>query len=436
MIKLSLIVAVQKNTNVIASNNSIPWNNSDDLQMFKKITSYTGISNYPNILICGYNTFKTLPELKDRIVIVLTKNNTELIFKNNYVCSSWIDIFNLIKTLKYTNIFVIGGKQLYEYAFNHPYFHELYLTIIDSKEKYENTISIDINYCKLKLIQNNNMFYHYVSKNQSFEVQYMNTLNEIMYNGTELSTRNSITRSINNVSIKIDLADGFPLLTIRKNFWKGIVEELLWFISGSTNTYDLQKKGVNIWNQNSTRQFLDNRGLNHLPEGSIGKAYGYQMRHLKVDQIKEVIHLLKNDPNSRRIMINLWNVDELNEMALPPCAFVYCFTVENGKLNCLLTQRSHDISLGWNISTASLLVHILAKTCDLNVGTVMHVISNCHIYQQHYECIKEILNNHPHKLPQLNIKVKRDNVEDYKFEDFELINYTYNIIKGKMEMIA
>lgn len=435
MIKLSLIVAVQKNTNVISSNGIIPWNIKEDLQMFKKITSYTGISNYPNILICGYNTFKTLPKFNDRIIIVLTNNHINEI-KDNYTCSNWKDIFNLIKTINYNKVFVIGGKQLYEYALNHPYFHELYLTIIDNNEKYENTISINIDYSKLKLIENNNMFYHYIPKCYSFESQYINTLNEIMNNGIELSTRNAITKSINNVSIKIDLNDGFPLLTIRKNFWKGIVEELLWFISGSNNTKDLQKKGINIWNQNSTRDFLDKRGLTNLPEGSIGKSYGYQMRHLKIDQIKEVIYLLKNDPNSRRIMINLWNVDDLNEMALPPCAFSYCFSVENNKLNCLLTQRSHDISLGWNISTASLLVHILAKICDLNIGNVMHVISNCHIYQQHYECIKEILNNHPFKLPQLNIKVKKDNIEDYIYEDFELINYEYNIIKGKMEMIA
>jgi thymidylate synthase len=432
--RFSLIVAVQKDTNVIASNNKIPWYNTQDLQMFKKLTTYTGISDKPNILIVGYNTFITLPNLKDRIIIVLTKSHIDEV-KNAYACSSWEDIFKLIKTLNYTNIFVCGGKALYEYALNHPYFYELFLTVIDNNEKYENTISIDLNLDNLKLVQSNGMFYHYKNKYEPFEIQYMNILNEIMTNGIEMNTRNAITKSINNVSIKIDLNQGFPIPTLRKIYWKGIVHELIWFISGNTSIKYLQDNGINIWNGNTTREFLDKRGLTNLPIGDIGKSYGYQFRKLKIDQLQECINLIKNDPSSRRILINLWNVEDLDQMALPPCCYSYQFLVENGKLNLNLIQRSFDCAVAWNISTGSLLTHILAKMCDLQVGTVLYTIGNCHVYQQHYEAVKELLSRHPKQLPKLNIKIRRDKIEDYVFDDFELINYNPNPAI-KMEMVA
>jgi thymidylate synthase len=272
-------------------------------------------------------------------------------------------------------------------------------------------------------------------ESEDFESQYLQLLNYIITKGSIVNTRNAITKSVKDVSFKIDLSVGFPILTVRKVFWRGIVEELLWMLKGSTDVKELQNKNIHIWDGNSSREYLDKYGFNCYPEGYIGPGYGYQFRHKNVDQWLEVIKLIKNDPTSRRIIINLWDVDNIKNMALPPCHILYQFSVTEGKLNCHLYQRSWDIMCGWNTSTAALITHILANFTGLNVGTLTHTISDVHIYEKHIEQVKEILNRTPLSLPKLIIKNKRDKVEDFIFEDFIFEDYQSHP-SIKLEMIA
>ena len=191
----------------------------------------------------------------------------------------------------------------------------------------------------------------------------------------------------------------------------------------------LQAKKIYIWDKNSSKEFLQSRNLPY-EEGNIGPGYGYQFRKGSVDQWNQCIRMIKEEPNSRRIIINLWNVADIDKMALPPCHLLYQFSVKNGKLNCHLYQRSWDIMLGWNTSTAGLMTHILAMITDLQVGTLTHTICDAHIYQDHMHGVDVMLSRIPKNLPILCIKKKCNNVADYEYKDFELIEYSpYENIK-------
>ena len=268
---------------------------------------------------------------------------------------------------------------------------------------------------------------------EDFETCYINLLKYIIDHGIANQTRNAITKSVKDVSFKIDLAKGFPILTLRKVFWKGIVEELLWMLRGSTDVKELQNKNIHIWDGNSSREYLDKYGFTDYQEGYIGPGYGYQFRHKNTDQWLEVINTIKTDPNSRRIIINLWDVDNIKKMALPPCHMLYQFTVVEGKLNCHLYQRSWDIVCGWNTTTAALITHILASITNLKVGTLTHTICDVHIYDEHIETVKELINLAAYPLPALSIKNNSSDITTYKFEDFCLENYqSHNKISLKM----
>jgi dihydrofolate reductase/thymidylate synthase len=237
--------------------------------------------------------------------------------------------------------------------------------------------------------------------------------------------------------MQYDLNEGFPILTIRKSAPKWIIREFLWFISGSTNVKQLQDQKISIWDHNSSREFLDEIGLSNLKTGDIGAGYGFQLRHAGtnyidceteykdgIDQLQICTDLIKNDPNNRRILINLWNVADLKKMALPPCHLLYQFTVTEGKLNIHLYQRSWDINLGWNYATAALFCHLLAHYCDLQVGILTHTICDCHLYVKHLEYVKEFIDRPMHKLPTFKIiGEKPEKVDNYTNQQFVIQNY-------------
>ena len=228
-------------------------------------------------------------------------------------------------------------------------------------------------------------------------------------------------------------------------FFKGIVEELLWFLSGKTNSKILKEKGVNIWEKNSSREYLDSVGLTKNKEHDLGPVYGHNFRHFGadyencetnyegkgVDQIQYVLDMIKNQPNSRRILINLWNPCQLNEVALPPCHVLYQFKVDQQKntLSCILYQRSGDVALGvpFNIASASLLTHVIAFLSNLKVGILTHFIGDGHIYPQHKEGMTQQLDRYLLPLPRLNvIHRNQKKPEDFCFEDFVLQGYRSN----------
>lgn len=251
--------------------------------------------------------------------------------------------------------------------------------------------------------------------------QYLSFLKHVFDDGTITHDRTGVgTKRIFGYDMRFDLAKGFPLLTTKKIHIKSVVIELLWFLSGNTNIQFLNENGVSIWNEWADKN------------GNLGPVYGKQWRAWEtksgktIDQLSELIHNIKNNPTSRRLIVSAWNVGELSQMALPPCHMLFQFFVCDGKLSCKLTQRSADVFLGvpFNIASYSLLTHMIAQQCELNVGEFIWSGGDCHLYLNHLEQTKIQLARMPTALPKLHIKRKPESLFDYHFDDFEFQNYT------------
>ena len=292
---------------------------------------------------------------------------------------------------------------------------------------------------------------------QHQEEQYLNLLREILDRGTWEDGRNGRTKSIFGNSMRFSLQNGtIPILTTKKTAWKSCLKELLWFIRGDTDNKTLQEQNVHIWDGNTTREFLDSRGLAHYSEGLIGPGYGYQWRHFNatpynpvtgqpsrdqgIDQLGQIIEALK-DPaqrTSRRLIMTAWNPLQLDEMALPPCHIMCQFNVHDGnKLSCAMYQRSCDVPLGspFNIASYSFLTHLLAKHCGLEAHEFVYFMGNCHIYEDHIDSMRSQVERQPIEFPTIEIKATRDNINEYEVDDFVVKNYKSGE-PIKMKMVA
>ena len=257
---------------------------------------------------------------------------------------------------------------------------------------------------------------------------YLDLLKNIMEKGVDREDRTGTgTRSIFGTQMRFNLNEGFPLLTTKKVHLKSIIHELLWFISGSTNIKYLQENGVRIWNE-----WADENG-------DLGPVYGKQWRDFEtpdgrhIDQLSNAIDMIKNHPDSRRIIVCAWNPSDVDKMALPPCHTLYQFYVANGKLSCQLYQRSADMFLGvpFNIASYSLLTMMVAKECNLQLGDFVWSGGDTHIYKNHFEQVELQLSRTPRALPTMEITRKAPDIFSYKFEDFVLSGYDpYPAIKG------
>ena len=250
--------------------------------------------------------------------------------------------------------------------------------------------------------------------------QYLDLLQRVLDEGTAKSDRTGTgTISVFGHQMRFDLSEGFPMLTTKKLHLKSIVYELLWFLNGDTNVKYLQDHGVRIWNE-----WAD-------ANGDLGHIYGYQWRSWPdyngghIDQITDVVNTIKNNPDSRRMIVSAWNVADLNNMNLPPCHAFFQFYVANGKLSLQLYQRSADIFLGvpFNIASYALLTYMLAQQTGLVAKEFIWTGGDCHLYSNHFEQVQTQLAREPLPLPQLNIKRKPDSIFDYEFENFEIVNY-------------
>ena len=258
--------------------------------------------------------------------------------------------------------------------------------------------------------------------------QYLDLLNRILEEGVEKKDRTGTgTISVFGNQMRFHLEDGFPLLTTKKLHLKSIIYELLWFLNGDTNAHYLQEHGVRIWNE-----WADE-------DGNLGHIYGYQWRSWPdyqgghIDQISEVINQIKNNPDSRRMIVSAWNVADLNNMNLPPCHILFQFYVADGKLSCQLYQRSADTFLGvpFNIASYSLLTMMVAQVCGLQPGDFVYTTGDTHIYLNHIEQVKLQLTREPRKLPRMVINPDVKNIFDFKYEDFQLVDYhPWDHIKG------
>lgn len=273
------------------------------------------------------------------------------------------------------------------------------------------------------------------------ETQYLNLVHQILSSGVERGDRTGTgTKSIFGAQMRFNLRDGeFPLLTTKRVYWKGIVEELLWFIKGSTSSKVLSDKGVNIWDANGSRQVLDSLGFTHREEGDLGPVYGFQWRYWGanyrgahvdyanegIDQLAECIKKIKTTPNDRRIIMSAWNPADIPNMALPPCHTFCQFYVANGELSCQMYQRSCDMGLGvpFNIASYALLTCMVAHVCGLKPGEFIHTLGDTHVYLNHIDALEEQLKREPRPFPKLRIKARGQTIDDFTFDDFELAGY-------------
>ena len=498
MKKFSIIVAKSKN-DVIGSKetNSIPWYYKSDMEHFKNITKNTFYYNKMNGILMGYNTWKSLGVdfLPERINVVIDRTEIFItrISNNLYkVIDFETAIIFMQENPNMDKIFMIGGSSVYNKAIKHRDLDKIYVTKIN--KNYEGDVlfpKICGNF-KLESIESEEViegkdvkedvkdvkedakdvkedakdvkedvkdvkedvkdvkedvkvkldFCIYKKMNKPHpEYQYIKCIKDILENGYEGDDRTGIgTLSVFGRQFKWDLEESFPLFTTKRMYFRGIVEELLWFLRGETDNRVLQSKGVHIWDGNTSRNFLDNNGLKHLEEGDGGKIYGFQMRHQGAsyincetnykgqgyDQVEEALRLIKENPTSRRIVINLWNAPDMDEMALPPCLFFYQFRVYGKKLHCHILNRSNDMALGhpWNVGTGALMTYIFAKLTGLKPGSLTHSVSDAHLYLNNIDDIKEQLDRKPFAFPHLKIKDNgQKTVEDFKYSDFVLKGY-------------
>ena len=260
--------------------------------------------------------------------------------------------------------------------------------------------------------------------------QYLNLIDRVMKEGSVKNDRTGTgTKSIFGHQMRFDLSKGFPCITTKKLHLKSIIHELLWFLAGDTNTKYLNDNGVRIWDE-----WADD-------DGNLGSIYGYQWRSWPstdgnhIDQISQVINDIKSNPNSRRLIVSAWNVGDIKNMALPPCHAFFQFYVNENKLSCQLYQRSADIFLGvpFNIASYSLLTMMIAQVCNLQYGDFVHTLGDAHIYKNHFEQVKTQLKREPKTLPKMMINPNIKNIFDFKFEDFDLVDYNpHPHIKGKV----
>lgn len=262
--------------------------------------------------------------------------------------------------------------------------------------------------------------------------QYLELLDHVLSNGARKADRTGTgTMSVFGYQMRFDLADGFPLMTTKKLHLKSILHELLWFISGSTNTAYLKEKGVKIWDEWADAY------------GDLGPIYGYQWRSWpaadgrKIDQLATVIKSIRENPDSRRHIVSAWNPGEIEKMALPPCHILFQFYVADGRLSCQLYQRSCDIFLGvpFNIASYALLTHMVAQVTSLKPGEFIHTLGDAHIYLNHIEQVKLQLTREPYALPEMKLNPAVTGIDLFRYEDFELSGYmAHPHIKGDISV--
>ncbi len=250
--------------------------------------------------------------------------------------------------------------------------------------------------------------------------QYLDLMQHVLDNGTDKEDRTGTgTRSVFGYQMRFNLEDGFPMVTTKKLHLKSIVHELIWFLAGDTNIKYLKDNGVRIWDE-----WADENG-------DLGPVYGHQWRSWPtpdgrtIDQISNLIHMIKTNPDSRRLIVSAWNPSDIPSMALPPCHCLFQFYVADGKLSCQLYQRSADIFLGvpFNIASYALLTMMIAQVCGLKPGDFVHSFGDAHLYSNHFEQAREQLSRDPKPLPDMHINPHVTNIFDFKFEDFELVGY-------------
>lgn len=482
----------------IGKEGKLPWKLPSDLKFFKEITMATSDPVKKNAIIMGRRTWESIPSkhrpLPGRLNVVLTRGrSSDIVTEENVVtCGSMTSALELLASSPYCfsieNVFVIGGGQILRDALNAPSCDAIHITEIKSNidcdtfipainsslfhpwytsfPSVENSIRYSfVTYVRVRssssktfsesngvsldngLENSSNKFeikeFSFLPKmifERHEEYTYLRLVQEILSSGVLKDDRTGTgTLSKFGCQMRFNLRKAFPLLTTKRVFWRGVVEELLWFISGSTNAKILQEKDIHIWDGNASRDYLDSIGLVDREEGDLGPVYGFQWRHFGAkytdmhadysgqgfDQLLDVIHKIKNKPDDRRIILSAWNPSDLKLMALPPCHMFAQFYVGDGELSCQMYQRSADMGLGvpFNIASYALLTCMIAHVCGLVPGDFVHVIGDAHVYRTHVKPLEDQLQKLPKPFPILKINPQKKDIDSFVLADFKLIGY-------------
>jgi len=457
--RLSLIVATTPKHG-IGMEGQLPWRLPEDLKYFKKVTTAGGL----NAVVMGTATWDSIPSkfrpLPDRTNVVLSTTRVAADFPEGViVAKSLIEAVTMFESRAEKEVFVIGGERAFKEALTMPQLACIYLTRIGKAFECDrflqpvpdNFQAVSVSATKVhKDVPYDFIVYERsdpeigirldIKNKEHPEWQYLDMIRDIIDNGDVMMDRTGTgTRSKFGCTMRFNLKDSFPLLTTKRVFFRGVMEELLWFIKGDTNANHLSDRGIKIWDGNGSREFLDSRGLKDRETMDLGPVYGFQWRHFGatykdmhtdykgqgVDQLAEAIDKIKNNPTDRRILISAWNPADLSEMALPPCHMFCQFYVANGKLSCTMFQRSCDMGLGvpFNIASYSLLTLMIAQVCDLEPGEFIHMMGNTHVYENHVEPLKFQLERVPRTFPIVKLNPDIKDIDGFKPEDIELLHY-------------
>lgn len=454
----------------IGFDNKLPWSIPEDLAHFENITTN-------NIVVMGRSTFFSIPAknrpLKNRLNIVVTSDPTKYntLTTPNLVFCTMDEVVPFVKCQKsYDKCFIIGGERIFKYFLDKSIVVKLYATCIEKEYTCDRFfpmtgLSLTLTDVSKPMYsdkeQCNYRFLTYEKKaTQHADVTYQSLLQDILIHGSKRGDRTGTgTTSVFGRQIKFDISDTVPLLTTKYVPWKMVVKELLWFLQGKTDSSILKADGVNIWNGNTTREFLDKRGLSDYEEGDIGPMYGFQWRHfgaeykgckadygsMGIDQLSNVVDLLINDPFSRRILMTTVNVSDLEKGCLHPChGIVVQFYVDEDEdkqkhLSCHMYQRSVDTFLGltWNIFSYAVLTYIVAKKVGMLPKELTISTGDTHLYLDHIDQANTQVQRVPYPSPKLIISddVANKCFENITIADFDLVGYFFHpAIKAKMSV--
>jgi len=423
----------------IGINNQLPWKCKEDMDFFKEKTK----NKY---IIMGRKTFESMGSkpLKDRKTHFIISRNEYQNYGNVYYVNNKSKIIDYLRlsNISLDQVFVIGGSEIYSlFEKEIDYYHVNIMKNI--KYEFDSYFEFPKKNLDIKYYKQYNAFDHVLyttSSKQNNDMNYLSLLDDIYKNGKQKTDRTGTgTKSCFAKQISFDISDyRLPLLTTKFVSFRLVFEELLWFLRGDTNVKNLREKKCFIWDYNTSREFLDLSGKHHYQEDVLVQGYGQQIRNFNgFDQLKYIEDLIQNDPDSRRIMWNLWNSEKLSEMVLPPCHNQVQFYIQDSKLSCHMYQRSVDTFLGfpWNIASYSLFTFILCKRHNLSPGTITISTGDTHIYNNHFTQVEEQLKRSYRPSPVLYIS---DSVKDLDWNDinidlFKLYGYLpHETIKAEM----
>ncbi|KPI85613.1 dihydrofolate reductase-thymidylate synthase (DHFR-TS) [Leptomonas seymouri] len=490
----SVIVAVDQKHG-IGDGETIPWRVPEDVAFFRDQTTLLRNKKPPtakrrNAVVMGRKTWESVPlkfrPMKGRLNVVLSskaaagdllgqlpeEKRSEAAPNLLVINGGLKEALHLLARPPYCSsiesVYCIGGARVYDEAMQSPCvekLHEVFLTRVFATAPSCNRFFVfpppppafgevaspvpqwDLEYTAgvKKSADETGLEYEilkYVPHNAE-EKQYLDLIDRILKTGLVKDDRTGTgTISLFGAQMRFSLRDNqLPLLTTKRVFWRGVCEELIWFLRGETNAQLLADKDIHIWDGNGSREFLDSRGLTENKEMDLGPVYGFQWRHFGaeykgcdanyegegVDQIKMIVNTLKENPNDRRMLFIAWNPSALSKMALPPCHLLGQFYVntEKSELSCMLYQRSCDMGLGvpFNIASYSLLTILIAKATGLRPGELVHTLGDAHVYRNHVEALKEQLKRVPRAFPVLVFNREREFMEDYEATDMEVVDY-------------